>query len=348
MEENKNTAGSVENAIRKGQIADVSNRNIFKHPVLCAQFLKDFVDRGLFETLEPEDIEDESEKYQAYLGITFETDTVKKIRIKGRGEPLYLISLIEHKSQVDYNISMQILRYMTCIWHEYAQEAEKTQQGISRNKSFKYPPILPIVYYEGMDKWTADLCLKERILMGEFFGSYIPDFTYKLIRIHDYSNEELLDNEDEMSFLVMLNKVQTPKELEAFLNARKDLIDRIIKKASAPILEVIVSTIWSLLMKMNVSEPEAVECIRKVRGHEMGYWFESMNTEDMDIQKARRERDEAKANLKEAQEIAIQAIIKVCQELGTTKEQAACKIMETYTIIDENVAKEKVDLYWKE
>ena len=87
MEEQKNAAGSVDTTIRKGQIADVSNRNIFKNSVLCAQFLKDFVDRGLFESLEPEDIEDESEKYQAYLGITFETDTVKKIRIKGSGEP---------------------------------------------------------------------------------------------------------------------------------------------------------------------------------------------------------------------------------------------------------------------
>ena len=102
--------------------------------------------------------------------------------------------------------------------------------------------------------------------MGDFFGNYIPDFTYKLIRIHDFSNEELLDNEDEMSFLVMLNKVQTPEEMEDFLNSRKDLIDRIVQKASAPILEVIISTIWSLLMKMNVPEPEAVECIKKVRG----------------------------------------------------------------------------------
>lgn len=86
--------------------------NILKDPVLCLQFLKDYVDKDLFQNLKPEDIEDESEKGN----ISEEA-------------PLYLISLVEHKSQVDYNVSMQILRY-------------------------------------------------------------IPDFTYKLVSNHDYSNEE--------------------------------------------------------------------------------------------------------------------------------------------------------------
>ena len=107
-------------------------------------------------------------------------------------------------------------------------------------------------------------------------------------------------------------------------------------------------------MYQNLKQWNASE---RLGGREMGYWFESMNTEDMDIQKARRERDEAKkqrdeaqAKLKEAQEKAqekaIQSMIKLCQEFGITKEQAVCKILETYTI-DENIAKEKVDLYWK-
>lgn len=106
------------------QVKDINNRNILKDPVLCSQFLKDYVDGELFGNIKPEDIEDESEKYQAYLGVSFETDTVKRIRIREdeSGVPVYLISLVEHKSQVDYNVSMQILRYMVCIWNEYGQQ----------------------------------------------------------------------------------------------------------------------------------------------------------------------------------------------------------------------------------
>ena len=43
--------------------------------------------------------------------------------------PFYLISLIEHKAQVDYNVVMKILRYMVFIWEDYEQEAtEKVEK----------------------------------------------------------------------------------------------------------------------------------------------------------------------------------------------------------------------------
>ncbi len=140
-------------------IRDISNRNILKDPLLCVQFLRDFVDRDFFGSLQPEDIEDESEKYQAYLGVSFETDTVKRIHMhmKEGKTSFYLISLVEHKSIVDYNVSMQILRYMVCIWNEYGKEMVSLKKGDIRNKGFRYPPILPIVYYEGKGEWTAGL-----------------------------------------------------------------------------------------------------------------------------------------------------------------------------------------------
>ena len=40
---------------------------------------------------------------------------VKKVHIK-QGNPFFLVSLNEHKSAVDYNVSMQIFRYMVYIW----------------------------------------------------------------------------------------------------------------------------------------------------------------------------------------------------------------------------------------
>ncbi|MCI8764682.1 MAG: Rpn family recombination-promoting nuclease/putative transposase [Lachnospiraceae bacterium] len=36
-----------------------------------------------------------------------------------------MISLIEHKSKVDYNVVMQIFRYMSFIWEDYEREMEK-------------------------------------------------------------------------------------------------------------------------------------------------------------------------------------------------------------------------------
>ena len=43
-----------------------------------------------------------------------------------------MIALIEHKSTVDYNVTMQLLRYMVYIWEDYEKEQEKLQEVISR------------------------------------------------------------------------------------------------------------------------------------------------------------------------------------------------------------------------
>lgn len=294
--------------ISAGQVRDVNNWTIFKDPILCAQFLRDYADISLLKNIQPEDIEDVSKKYQAYLGITFETDTVKKIRLRNEEQeniPLYMISLIEHKSNVDYNVSMQLLRYMACIWYEYGKEVERTEGSSVSNKDFKYPPILPIVYYEGIGEWTAELHLKDRIMLSDIFGDYLPDFTYKLIRTHNYTNDELLNNENEMSLLMMINKIQTAEDIRAFWqDIQKDKINGIIKDTPDPTLNVIISVAWSLLMKLNVPVEEAERYVGKIKERQMGYWFENM--EKMDIQEERRkteeERKKAEAESNRAEE----------------------------------------------
>lgn len=374
---------AVKNSMPVNQVRDVSNRDILKDPVLCTQFLKDYVDGVLFKDLKPEDIEDESEKYQAYLGVEFETDTVKKIRIKrspadseGDDMPLYLVSLVEHKSQVDYNVSMQMLRYMVCIWYVYGKEMMSRKKGDIRNKSFRYPPILPIVYYEGKENWTADMRLGDRIMMKELFERYIPDFTYKLVRNHDYSNEELLKNEDEMSLLMMLGKAQTPEDMHRLLEAEKNKMEVIVQKAPEHILEMIASTLWRLCMKMNLPQDEAEQCVRKVRERKMGYWFENMekmdiqaerkNTADAraELEKTRQELDEAKREADEAKKEAneakkkvdeikekanealvngFRAAIEIYRELGLSKEETFTKVLEklkgSYKGLDESEIK---------
>mgnify|MGYP000419420147 FL=1 len=146
---------------------DVNSREIFKNDRLTSQFLRNYTNISLFANVQPEDIEDVSRKYRAFLGVEYESDTIKKVYIRETDGSLerevYVISLIEHKSDIDYDVAMQLLRYMTVIWQEYKKNREKEQQGISRLKSFRYPLIIPIVYYEGTRRWTADIHLKDRI-----------------------------------------------------------------------------------------------------------------------------------------------------------------------------------------
>ncbi|MCD8134139.1 MAG: Rpn family recombination-promoting nuclease/putative transposase [Clostridiales bacterium] len=123
--------GSSANA-SGGAVRDINSKRIFEDPVLCAQFLRNYVGVEEVKHVSPDDIENVSTRYHPYLGAEFQSDTVNRIRLydetgKEKEEPLYLVSLIEHKSDVDYDVVMQILKYMTCIWQDYAKEQDRSQ-----------------------------------------------------------------------------------------------------------------------------------------------------------------------------------------------------------------------------
>ena len=356
--------------ISKGQISDVNNRIIFKNHTLCAQFLRDYIGLDIFKDVRPEDIVDVTEKYQKYLGISFDTDTVKRVHIRGMEDdmPMYLISLIEHKSDVDYNVIMQLLQYMTCIWHDYEVTMKNNNLGNAKSKDFLYPPILPIVYYEGKRRWTAPMSLGKRIFMSDVFSAYVPDFTYKLINLHEYTNDELLSHEDEMSFLMMLNKIQSVDDFTEFLNVNREHVKKIIDGASEGMMEIITGTLWNMLMKMNLSVDEAHECVKELGERNMGNWFENMDKIDIQAERrntaeARRELAEAKEKLADAesklsdtnskllhmektsQTQTIMSIINMTKKYSDTKESAIQEVTKTVNV-SKDEAERLVDRYW--
>ena len=97
------------------------------------QFLRDYTDLDIFSDLQPEDIEDVTERYKAFLGVEFEADTVKKVRVRDKeGErEVFVLPLVEHKTDVDYDVAMQLLRYMAVIWYDYKKQQEGLKEGSS-------------------------------------------------------------------------------------------------------------------------------------------------------------------------------------------------------------------------
>ena len=299
-------------------VRNANSREIFKNNRLTSQFLRNYTDIPLLANVMPEDIEDVSEKYQAFLGVEFESDTIKKVYIrKADGtieREVYVLSLIEHKSDIDYDVAMQLLRYMCVIWQEYKATQNKIQEGSSRRKNFRYPLIIPIVYYEGKRKWTADLNLKDRIEFSEEMEKYIPDFTYQVVSVRQYTNEELSMKQDEMSLVMLINKIQTPEDCENFRKISENLVDSIYSNAPESIKEIYKKILWALLIKMNVPIDEVKEMMGEIGGRGMGYLFENM--EKMDIQAERRntqrekERADAEKERADAAELEIQRLKK--------------------------------------
>ena len=185
---------------------------------------------------------------------------------------------------------MQLLKYMACIWAEYEKTFLSERGKISKNKSFKYPPIIPVVYYEGKKEWTADMYLRDRIMFSDILRPYIPDFKYIVVRNHDFSDEELLAREDEMSLLMLINKFQTADDITNFRDIEKDKIDSIIHNSSDQVIDIIAAVVRSLCTKIHISAEETDDAVQKVREHKLGYLFENM--EKIDIQQLRKEAED--------------------------------------------------------
>lgn len=366
---------------------DISSKTVLGNPILYAQFLRGNINIPCLKNVQPEDIEDVSERYRPYLGTEFESDTVKRIRIHVQEgidsheqeavsgsshnltvdcgnlkEPLFIISLTEHKSRVDYDVSMQLLKYMLCIWLDYSRELKGYKEGISDRKGFRYPVIIPVVYYEGKAPWTADRHFCSRIYQGEMFREWIPDFSYEVVRLHDYSNEELLERGDEMSLIMLFNKIQDSVDISEFLKLPQEKLDEVVKDTPETVMDVIVSVMESLCGKIGATKKETQECVSRVRERRMGYLFENM--EKMNIQEERRNTAQARAELEKAQEELreaqeelrkahgkaeddrIKAIVSICQKLKNSKDEVIRAVSEECGM-DQETARKKVDAYWE-
>ena len=281
---------------------DIRSKTIFQNPVLCCQFLKNYVDHPLLKNIQPEDIEDYTDHFISYFGVEFGADTIKRIHLRNSFceiRELYLISLIEHKSKVDYNVTVQLLKYMTCIWIEYEKKFGSDYKDQVKTKEFRYPPILPVVYHEGTDTWTAPMHLKDRIFLSDIFEDYIPDFTYCLVNNRDYSKEELLGAGNEMSLIMLLNKIQTKADLSDFLSIPPDEINCIVKESPEAVIDIIVMVMQALCTKLNLSKQDTAQCVEKVRTRNMGYLWENM--EKIDVQGTYEALTQAKAELADVQ-----------------------------------------------
>lgn len=105
VKNNSKTAKATTNLLNS-KTADSSSKIIFEDSILCSQFLRDYINLPCLKNVQPEDIEDVSDQYVPLFAEERNADRVKKVHIKNEN-PFFLVSLIEHKSSLDYNVRHQ-------------------------------------------------------------------------------------------------------------------------------------------------------------------------------------------------------------------------------------------------
>ena len=235
---------------------------------------------------------------------------------------------------------------MVFIWEDYEKEMERRQPNISKTKDFKYPPILPIVFYDGYDNWTAATRLHERVLLSDILGKYIPDYQCILMQLKDYSNGELMKREDVLSVIMMVaNLHQAADFVKIGSEVSREYLQDVLEGAPEYLLGIVEQVVKALLLEINVPDAEIEEFSTQIKERRMGKLFS--NFEPYDVQATRREaraegREEGRA---EEVQKGIERLIKVSRKHGCTQEETTEDLEEQYLLSHEE-AWEKIKLYW--
>ena len=144
-------------------------------------------------------------------------------------------------------------RELFCIGFSPSIQTKKQNERGTGGKQFSSVPQA--------GGWTADRHFSGRIGNREGYGKWIPDFQYEVVRIHDYSDEELLKRGDEMSLIMMINKIQDASDLDGFLKMPGWELDKIVQDSPMHVIDVMAKVVESLCFKIDASEEERTECV---------------------------------------------------------------------------------------
>ena len=169
------------------------------------------------------------------------------------------------------------------------------------------------------------------------------------------STETLIDHGDEISLVMLINKLQSIEDVEQFRVLPTEKVDEILKDTPDYLLDIIANVLRAFLRKENVPEEETETLVGKVKEKKMGELFANMDK--MDIQAERRKTAEAVKRAEEAEKRAEEAekkaekkavmeIIKMGRDCGGTKEFVMRRLCDKYGF-DEKEARELVDLHWE-
>jgi len=236
--------------------ADNSFKLIFDNHRLFAEFIKDFIHIDILKDISPEDIEDISERFIPLTSNSRDSDTVKRINLKGHA-PFFVIAVLEHESKVNFRSSFKMLQYIYLVLDAWEKEAEEEDPGASQRKDFKYPPVLPIIFYDGKYTWTAEKNFLNRTSLNEAFKKYIPKFEYELVNLSDYNEEEIMRFEDALSFVLLIDKVRDSKGKAILTQLPSDYEEKLRLRIPENLSKLLVDVVLSLLDKSGVNRPEA-------------------------------------------------------------------------------------------
>jgi predicted transposase/invertase (TIGR01784 family) len=278
---------------------DNSFKLIFNQNELFIQFLKNFLHLDILKNVRPEDVQDMNRRFLPLFQDSRESDTVKRI-ILPDNSPLFVIAIVEHESKVNFRAGFKMLQYIALVLNDYEKEQNEKDPGCIFRRDFRYPPVLPIVFYDGSEAWTAERNFLYRTALNDAFEKYIPKFEYELVDLHRYSLQEIMRFGDALSLVMLIDRLGGEENLEEFREGLEGYVKTL--KIPEELVKVVSDAMTVLLNRARMPG----ERIGEITGYFDGKEYRSMF--DALVNRIIREREEGQEE--KAREIARKALAK--------------------------------------
>ena len=179
-----------------------------------------------------------------------------------------------------------MLQYITLVLSEHEKRVSKENKNAARAKDFKYPPVLPIVFYDGATKWTAEKNFINRTELGSVFYKYIPKFEYELVDLSDYSEQELVRLGGMLSLIMLIDKISDEGNMNSLSKLPEEYIADLLLDMQPHLKKLLTDVITVLLTRINVPIREIEEVTDRIQRKEIQGMFAW--ADNYDVQETRR------------------------------------------------------------
>jgi predicted transposase/invertase (TIGR01784 family) len=124
-------------------------------------------------------------------------------RIHLRGEEFYIYLIMELQSQVDFTMPFRFLTLNFALIMKIFQE---TPEKVRKRKDFRLPAVIPILFYNGKDPWSAEREFRKYIKGYERFGTNVLNFEYFVVDLNEIAKDYILKDNSIIDYILALDK----------------------------------------------------------------------------------------------------------------------------------------------